>query len=52
MRDGKKELYNLKNDIGENNDLASTNPAMTNKLFDLLTAKLKENKAPMMVLKR
>jgi arylsulfatase A-like enzyme len=52
MRDGKKELYNLKNDIGETNDLASSNPSMTNMLYDLLAAKLKENNAPMMVLKK
>jgi arylsulfatase A-like enzyme len=51
MRDGKKELYNLGNDIGENNDLASSRPDMVNALYDLLVAKLKENKAPMMVRK-
>jgi len=51
MRDGKKELYNLGNDIGENNDVASSRPDMVNALYDLLVAKLKENKAPMMVRK-
>jgi hypothetical protein len=51
MRDGKKELYNLKNDIGENNDLAQSNARIVNELFELLSKKLKENKAPMMVKK-
>jgi arylsulfatase A-like enzyme len=51
MRDGKKELYNLRNDIGENNDLASSNPGMVESLYNTLVAKLKENKAPMMVKK-
>ncbi len=52
MRDGKKELYNLKNDIGENHDLASFYPSKTNELYDLLFSRLKENKAPMMVMKK
>ncbi|HLO79419.1 MAG TPA: sulfatase-like hydrolase/transferase, partial [Chitinophagaceae bacterium] len=52
MRDGKKELYNLKNDIGENDDLSYSDPVMTNRLYDLLSAKLRENKAPMPVLKK
>jgi arylsulfatase A-like enzyme len=52
MRDGKKELYNLKNDISENNDLASSYPSITGMMFGLLSAKLRENKAPMMVLKK
>jgi hypothetical protein len=51
MRDGKKELYNLGNDIGENHDLASSNPRMVNVLYEELVKKLKENKAPMMVKK-
>jgi hypothetical protein len=40
-------LYNLSNDIGENNDLASSNPGMVKVLYDELVAKLKENNAPM-----
>ncbi len=35
---GKKELYNLKNDIGEENDLSIKEPERTAKLFQQLTA--------------
>jgi arylsulfatase A-like enzyme len=51
MRDGKKELYNLGNDIGEKNDLASSYPKMVESLYNTLVEKLQENKAPMMVRK-
>ena len=32
MRNGKKELYNLKNDISEKNNLADQNPAIVKQL--------------------
>lgn len=47
MRTGKKELYNLKNDIGELNDLAEKNPDEVKKLANLLTQKLKDAQALM-----
>jgi len=37
-RDGRKELYNLKNDLSEQNDLSASNPVMLKKLTDLLMA--------------
>lgn len=51
MRTGKKELYNLKEDIGEHNDLAAKNPQMVKQLADLLTQKLKAANASMPVFK-
>ncbi|MNY10960.1 Arylsulfatase [compost metagenome] len=47
MRSEKKELYNLKEDIGEVNDLATKYPEKMKQLADLLTNKLKDAKAPM-----
>jgi arylsulfatase A-like enzyme len=47
MRDGKKELYNLKKDPGEINNLAATNPDTVKRLAELLTEKLKAFNAPM-----
>lgn len=47
MQNGKKELYNLKEDIGEGNDLAAKHPERVMQLANLLTNKLKDAKAPM-----
>lgn len=47
MRDGKKELYNLKDDIAEKYDLATANPAIVNSLYNQLEKTLRENNAPM-----
>lgn len=47
IRNGKKELYNLKEDIGELHDLAENNPQKVKQLADLLTNKLKDAKASM-----
>lgn len=33
---GRQELYNLKNDISEQNDLSETNPAKVNELYEML----------------
>ena len=41
MRTGKKELYNLKKDIGEINDLSVQYPERVKQLAELLTQKLK-----------
>lgn len=43
---GELELYNLKHDIGEKNNLANTNPDKTKELHDLLKAWRKETGAP------
>ncbi|MBP6023854.1 sulfatase [Ferruginibacter sp.] len=51
MRTGKKELYNLKNDISEINNLALQYPEKVKQLADLLTQKLKAVNAPMPVIK-
>lgn len=47
MRNGKKELYNLKDDAGEQHDLANTYPGKVKLLADLLTKKLKAANAAM-----
>ena len=47
LRNGRKELYNLKNDIGESNDMADANPAKATELTNLLGLQLKSWKAPM-----
>lgn len=47
MRDGKKELYNLKNDLGEQNDVSNQNPEKLNELSKLISQKLREWKSPM-----
>lgn len=44
---GKKELYNLKNDIGENNDISAQNPEILNKMYALLDAWRKKMGADM-----
>ena len=36
FEDGTLELYNLADDIGEENDLAETNPDIVNKLYEEL----------------
>ncbi|WP_316823153.1 sulfatase [Pedobacter gandavensis] len=51
MRDGSKQLYNLKSDIGELEDLALSNPERIKELSDLLAAKLRKWEAPMPMLK-
>lgn len=51
MRDGSKELYNLKNDIGEMNNLASEYPDKVKELSLLLSNHLRKWKSPMPVVK-
>ncbi len=47
MRSGKKELYNLKEDIGENNDLSNLYPGKTKELTSLLSDQLRKWDSPM-----
>lgn len=47
QRNGKKELYNLNTDIGESQDLSSSNPKKTDELTRQLGTQLKIWKAPM-----
>ncbi|MES2776531.1 MAG: sulfatase [Bacteroidota bacterium] len=47
MRTGKKELFNLGEDIGESNDIAEAYPERVKRLADLLTDRLKTANAPM-----
>jgi arylsulfatase A-like enzyme len=47
MRPGKKELYNLKNDIGEQHDVSSGNKEKVNELSSLLSDQLRKWKSPM-----
>lgn len=51
MRDGSKNLYNLKVDIGELVNLAFLNPERVKELSDLLSTQLKKWDAPMPILK-
>ena len=51
-RTGKKELYNLKKDIGEQNDVAAQNLSIANSLASQLFAQLEKWKAPMPVDKK
>ncbi|WP_439557125.1 sulfatase [Dyadobacter sp.] len=51
-RNRKLELYDLKNDIGEQNDQAAANPAKTRELAALLTAQLKKWNAQLPVFKK
>lgn len=51
MQSGKKELYNLKEDIGETNDLSNLYPAKVKKLSSLLGKRLKDWNALMPVFK-
>lgn len=50
-RTGKAELYDLKNDIGEKNDLSGKNPRQAKIMLDLLAKELKKNKAQLPVSK-
>jgi hypothetical protein len=47
LEDGRLELYDLGNDIGETNNLAAKNPGKAKELHDRLLAWRKEVKAPM-----
>jgi len=47
LETGKQELYNLKNDVSEKNDLAAAQPEKTKELYAQLCAWRKEIKAPM-----
>ena len=47
MRSGKNELYNLRDDIGEANDLSSILPAKAKEMAALLTRELKRSNALM-----
>ena len=51
LRTGKKELYNLKKDIGELNDVSAANPALVQSLSKQLFSQLKQWNAPMPVIK-
>jgi len=52
MRDGSKELYNLKNDIGENNNEATANPDKVKDLASKLATQLRNWNAPMPIVKQ
>jgi arylsulfatase A-like enzyme len=45
--DNRKELYNLKDDIGEHNNIIDKNPEIANKLYSKLQTWLKEVNAKM-----
>lgn len=47
LRTGKKELYNLGDDIGENINLSDRYPAKVKELSSLLSNELRKNDAPM-----
>jgi hypothetical protein len=47
MRTGKRELYNLKNDIGETVDLSSKYPEKLRQLSTILSNQLRNWDAPM-----
>jgi hypothetical protein len=47
LEDGRLELYNLRDDIGESKNLARENPAKAQELFDRLVAWRKAVNAPM-----
>ncbi len=46
FEDGALELYNLKDDLGEKNNLAKKNPELAKKLHDMLKQWRKETNAP------
>jgi arylsulfatase A-like enzyme len=52
MRNGKKELYNLNDDIGENHNLSDRHPDKVNQLSVVLSNELRKYKAPMPSFKR
>ena len=47
MRTGALELYNLEDDLGEQNNVAAANPEKVKELAAELSAKLREWKSPM-----
>lgn len=47
LRNGKKELYNLKNEIGEQNDISADFPLITKELTVALSNKIHEWHSPM-----
>ena len=47
LEDGRLELYNLREDLGEKNNLATTNPAKANELHGKIVAWRAAIKAPM-----
>lgn len=47
LEDGRLELYNLREDLGEKNNLATTNPAKTKELHEKIVAWRAAIKAPM-----
>lgn len=49
IKTGALELYNLKEDIGEEHDLAAAEPEITRRLADTLSARLRKWDAPMPV---
>lgn len=51
MHDGKLELYNLKNDLSERNDVAAKNPKIVKELAKELGNSLRKWEAPMPVVK-
>lgn len=51
MRTGKSELYNLRKDIGESQDVSAENPAIVQSLLKQLSSQLIQWKAPMPVIK-
>lgn len=51
LRNGKSELYNLKNDIGETSDVAATHPEKANELTQILGNQLQLWRAPMPIFK-
>ncbi|MEJ7736902.1 MAG: sulfatase [Chitinophagaceae bacterium] len=51
MRNGSKELYNLANDLGENNDVSKLYPQKVLALSKLLSEKLRRWNAPMPLFK-
>lgn len=51
MKSGKKELYNLKDDLGETNDLSGQNPAKVKELSALLSDQLRKWNSPLPVRK-
>ncbi len=51
MKTGRKELYNLQSDIGENNDLSNQYPGKVSELASLLSNQLRKWEAPMPVFK-
>lgn len=52
MRDGSKELYDLKNDIGENNNVAPRHTDKVRLLSEELSQQLRQWKSPMPVIKK